>query len=169
MISLLKIRQENLGFFQEDILTIEKSSFPSPWSLKAFKEEVRNPISRLRGVTVDGKLRGYICFWMVCDEIHLMNIAVHPAKRNKGLGSYLLREMIEFGTSRGVQKAWLEVRPSNFRARALYRKMGFKAIARRPRYYTDTNEDAIVMALILPSHGVSLESLETGPEPLQAR
>ena len=83
-----------------------------------------------------------------------MNIAVTPSHRRNGLGSYLLIQMINTGISHGMRRAWLEVRPSNRAARRLYEKAGFKEIDRRPRYYNDTNEDAIVMSLSLSQDSV---------------
>jgi len=78
-----------------------------------------------------------------------MNIAVHPGRRRKGLGRLLLGRMIEFAKSKMIRVVWLEVRPSNVTARKLYEKMGFTETGRRPRYYTDTKEDAVIMCLPL--------------------
>lgn len=147
MISIKAVTSENFSHSQGPILEIEKGSFSSPWSLTAFEKEISNPVSQLWVVERDERLVGYICFWLFAGEIHLMNIAVHPSQRGRGFGRLLLVEMIRTGLSRGVDTIWLEVRPSNFVARVLYQKLGFKEIARRRRYYTDTNEDAIVMAL----------------------
>lgn len=147
MIFIVKISKENFRLFREAIQEIEESSFPSPWSLKAFERELRTPISTMWGVSVNNILSGYLVFWTFADEIHVMNLAIHPDKRGKGLAQYLLGEMIEEGIARGVQKVWLEVRPSNLTAQRLYYKMGFKEISRRAKYYLDTKEDAIIMAL----------------------
>jgi len=149
MISLIDITPNNFHQFQGDIMEIEQASFPSPWSLSAFIQEINSPISHLWAVFINAGFAGYICFWMFGGEIHLMNIAVHPLRRGKGLGSHLLKKMIEEGISKGVETAWLEVRPSNLVAKGLYEKAGFKAVSRRPRYYRDTNEDGIIMALSL--------------------
>ena len=149
MTSLVDITAENFHRFQGDILETERASFPSPWSLNMFKEEINRQVSRLWVLLKDEEFAGHICFWMLDDEIHSMNIAVHPSRRGKGLGRYLLNKMIETGVSEGVKAAWLEVRPSNVMARMLYQKRGFREIARRPRYYRDSNEDAIVMSLSL--------------------
>lgn len=149
MISLKIINKENFQYFIDDILDIEKSSFPSPWSLNAFREETNKLASHLWALIMNGEFAGYICFWVFAGEIHLMNIAVHPGRRGKGLGRYMLDRMIEAGISRGIQTAWLEVRPSNLTARRLYEKARFREAGRRPRYYNDTDEDAIVMSLSL--------------------
>jgi ribosomal-protein-alanine N-acetyltransferase len=147
MISLIKIDKDNFQHFKDDILEIEKASFPSPWSVHAFREEIERPVSSLWGLVTDNKLVGYICFWEFAGEIHLMNIAVHPDRRRSGLGQHMLNRMIEAGISKGFQTAWLEVRPSNLKARRLYKKTCFRETGRRPQYYKDTHEDAIVMSL----------------------
>jgi len=98
---------------------------------------------------LDHSLAGYVCFWLFANEIQVINIAVHPEKRNQGLGYSLLTKMIKDGIDKGMQTIWLEVRESNMPARVLYQKLGFGAIGRRTRYYKDTDEDAIVMALRL--------------------
>lgn len=150
MTSVLVIRQENIHSYLNSILEIEEASFISPWSATGFVQEVRNPVSHLwAALSDDGEPEGYICFWLFDREIQLINIAVRPEKRKKGIGGHLLREMIRIGTSKGMEKVWLEVRPSNMSARRLYEKLGFTVVGRRPRYYRDTDEDAIVMSLNL--------------------
>jgi len=149
MPQLIDINWETYHNYLNRIVDIENLSFPSPWSRKAFLEEIRNPISRFRGVLTEQVLQGYICFWVFAEENQLINIAVHPQKREQGLGQYLLTKMIEESISMGVGKIWLEVRPSNHRAKHLYTKFNFSEVGRRPKYYRDTNEDAIVMSLSL--------------------
>ncbi len=149
MISLVDITTENFPLYQTKVMAIEGASFPSPWSLRVFRDEINNPVSHLRALILNEELGGYICYWMFGGEIHLMNIAIHPEKRGRGLGHYLLSKMIEEGISEGFETVWLEVRPSNVRATSMYRNAGFKEIARRPLYYKDTNEDGIVMSLSL--------------------
>lgn len=158
MKTLVDITPDNLRRLKKALLAIENASFPSPWSLQAFREEARRPMSFLWGLIEDGSLVGYACFWLLVREIHLMNIAVHPERRGRGLGSYLLSRIMEEGRTRRVETVWLEVRPSNRNAIRLYRKLGFKEIHRRPRYYTDTHEDAIVMSLRLPCGGSDVRS-----------
>jgi ribosomal-protein-alanine N-acetyltransferase len=149
MISLLRMTPENVGLYLEGIHEIEALSFASPWSVNAFRQEVNNPVSHLVGLFVDDALEGYVCFWLFKGEVQLVNIAVHPRARGRGLGNCLLREMLEFAASRGTQQVWLEVRVSNGTARRLYEKFGFLEVGKRRRYYTDNNEDAVVMSLIL--------------------
>jgi ribosomal-protein-alanine N-acetyltransferase len=158
--SILRITQENIHSHLKAILEIEHASFISPWSANSFVQEVRNTVSHLWAAADEkGKLEGYICFWLFDREIQLINIAVHPEKRKRGIGGHLLREMIRIGILKGMEKVWLEVRTSNPGARSLYEKLGFVAVGRRPRYYRDTHEDAIVMSLNL------LENISLRQEP----
>jgi len=149
MTSLVTITKENFQSFLQKILAIEGLSFPSPWSVHALRSEIENPISHFWALIMGKFLSGYICFWMFDREIQLISVAIHPHDRGKGLGHYLLKEMIETGISKGMQQIWLEVRPSNLVAKELYERLGFEEAYRRPRYYPDTHEDAIVMGLNL--------------------
>lgn len=150
MISLVPVTGENQRLYLEGILEIENASFPSPWSRQAFLQEIANPISHLWAVTTNGTLVGYVCFWIVDDVVQLLNVAVHPNNRGRGLGYHLIKEVIKTGISRNMKQVWLEVRVTNQAARGLYKKVGFEEVGLRPRYYTDTNEDAITMSLALP-------------------
>jgi len=147
---LVKITAENCQRFLDGILEIERVSFPSPWNLNTFKSELGNPVSHLWALTGDDGLAGYLCFWIFRNEIQLINIAVHPLKRRKGFGRFFIDWLIETGISGGMGSIWLEVRVSNAPAKGLYQKLGFREVGRKPRYYTDTKEDAIVMSLGLP-------------------
>jgi len=149
MISIVNLCSGNFHRYQGKIMEIERASFPFPWTLSAFKEEVGRTVSHIWLLILDDVCAGYICFWRVAGEIHLMNIAIHPESRGKGLGRILLAKMIQLGVSEGDDSAWLEVRPSNLKARLLYEELGFREMGRRPRYYRETNEDAIVMCLTL--------------------
>jgi ribosomal-protein-alanine N-acetyltransferase len=156
MSRFVRITTQNLLIYLADILKIERVSFPSPWGREAFEHEMRNPLSRFWGILTDDGLVAYICFWVAAGEIHLMNIAVDPEARKRGLGRCLMGKLLQTGVEEGVRKIWLEVRPSNEAARALYSRIGFLEVGRRRRYYTDTGEDAIIMAFTLrPSEVVA--------------
>jgi ribosomal-protein-alanine N-acetyltransferase len=100
--------------------------------------------------TVDRpEIAGYIAARATERELHINNVAVRDSYRYRGIGYMLLSRAIEQGKRMGVNSAFLEVRSGNSAAQALYKKCGFKAIARRPNYYSDPLEDAIVMNLIL--------------------
>lgn len=133
------------------IWAIEKVSFPSPWSRWSFLAELgqRHSHTLVAGPSPPQPWRtwGYIIFWVVADEMHILNLAVHPERRRRGLARQLLEEALRQARGLGVLTAWLEVRPSNTPARALYESLGFKEVGRRPRYYDDTQEDALLLAL----------------------
>jgi len=160
MISLIKVTAENFDRFEEGILAIEKVSFPSPWTSNAFQEELRRSFSRLWILLDKADVLGYVCFWFMVGELHLMNIAVHPERRGEGFGRLLLDKMIAVGISDGADRALLEVRPSNAPARNLYRKAGFREIGRRTKYYRDTGEDAILMVLQFGAYADANSSLD---------
>lgn len=149
MTSLVQVSLENHEFFLDKILEIEKLSFSAPWSLNGFLQELENPVAQLWALMSDKVLLGYFCFMAVREEMQLLVLAVHPAYRGLGHGSYLLTKMIDLALSAGVSRIWLEVRVSGSSGRRLYKKFGFEENGRRKNYYTDPVEDAIVMSLAL--------------------
>jgi ribosomal-protein-alanine N-acetyltransferase len=136
----------------DQILMIERASFPYPWSREMFDEELNNRLCHIfvmrEEVERDTRVLGYVCFWMFLGEMHLLNIAVHPEARRHGVGERLLSHALEFASGRGAKVVFLEVRRSNEAARRMYTRFGFRAMGVRPRYYED-QEDAVVMLLEL--------------------
>jgi ribosomal-protein-alanine N-acetyltransferase len=134
------------------VMAIERRAFTSPWSLAMFVLELSRPSSLClaavacaeRGVDGDGTtLVGYLVCARYDTVWHLMNVAVDPAKRRRGIGWALLGQMIERA---GPEEQYtLEVRMSNAPAIALYERLHFRAAGRRPRYYRDNGEDAVIM------------------------
>lgn len=94
-----------------------------------------------------GDIVGYVCFWVVFDEVRVMNLAVEPSARRQGIAGELVRSMLTFGRAHGAVRAILEVRASNLAARGLYEQMGFCQTAIRTKYYTNPIEDAILMEM----------------------
>ncbi len=135
----------------EELLAIEALCFSSPWSEQAFLGEFQQPHSFTFGVfsKTDGKLLGYIVFWLLDNEIHILNLGVHPAIRREGLASKLLLFLIDTAQRAGCRLLFLEVRPSNQPALELYRSFGFRQVGVRPNYYLDTKEDALLYTLFL--------------------
>ena len=132
----------------EEVLEIEKRSFADPWSRRLFRETLLFPHSiNFVLVGAAGGLLGYSNFYLIGDEAHMLNFAIHPDYRKKGFATQLLSYAIAFLKSRDAANFFLEVRESNREAIDLYRKFGFKFIGRRKRYYVKTNEDALVMHL----------------------
>jgi ribosomal-protein-alanine N-acetyltransferase len=133
------------------IWAIETISFPTPWSRWSFLAELghRNSHMLVAGPPFPQpwQIWAYLIFWVVLDEMHILNLAVHPAQRRRGIARRLLSEGLAQARALGAELAWLEVRPSNAAARSLYESFGFKEVGRRPQYYDDTHEDALLLTL----------------------
>jgi [ribosomal protein S18]-alanine N-acetyltransferase len=125
------------------VISIERRAFPTPWSLAMFVLELSKPSGVCLAATEDRRIVGYLVCSRYADVWHLMNIAVDPPGRRRGIATALLEEMI----ARAGQDAsyTLEVRPSNSSAIALYERFGFRSAGTRRRYYQDTGEDALIM------------------------
>jgi [ribosomal protein S18]-alanine N-acetyltransferase len=125
------------------VIAIERRAFPTPWSLAMFVLELSKP----SGVCLAAIERAEVVGYLVCSKYdrvwHLMNIAVDPAARRRGIASRMLEAMLERAGPDGSYT--LEVRTSNAPAIALYEQFGFRAAGTRPRYYQDTGEDAMIM------------------------
>ena len=133
-----------LGFSDlPQVISIERRAFPTPWSLSMFVLELSKP-SGVCLAAVSGKhVVGYLICARYADVWHLMNIAVDPVARRRGVASALLSEMVHRA---GPDEHYtLEVRPSNTGAIALYERYGFRTAGTRRRYYSDTGEDAVIM------------------------
>jgi ribosomal-protein-alanine N-acetyltransferase len=114
-------------------------------SRSAFIHEIQFERSIFKVIKVGGRLVGYGGFWHVLDEAHISNVAIHPDYRRQGLGRMLLTHLLEEAAAKGATAATLEVRRSNVAAQKLYAGFGFKVIAVRKHYYSDENEDALIM------------------------
>lgn len=136
------------------VAAIEKVSLPIPWGERSFRNEIlENPVAGLFVVRRQERkaIIGFACVWLVDREMRINSLAVHPGWRKRGIGRRFLRFLLEYAVTQGCSEAMLEVRPSNGSAIGLYRAAGFAAVGRRKGYYTDTDEDAVVMHLRLPS------------------
>ncbi|PKM86107.1 MAG: ribosomal-protein-alanine N-acetyltransferase [Firmicutes bacterium HGW-Firmicutes-12] len=131
------------------IISIEKKSFPTPWSSYAFTCELcDNEFAYYIVLTTQedpSMIVGYGGMWIIIDEAHITNIAVEPAYRGKKLGEQILKGLMELAKLKRVARMTLEVRVSNDDAQKLYKRIGFKPAGIRPGYYIDTNEDALIM------------------------
>lgn len=136
----------------KQVTEIEASSFPGPWPAGAFREELKNPWARCLVVRENGQVAGYICYWILGDELLVNNLAVRPEVRRRGFGAQLLDHALKEALEAGCRMAYLEVRASNAVAIRLYESRGFAVIRRRPAYYAETREDALVMRAAL--HGL---------------
>ena len=130
---------------EDDVERVEKACFSIPWSREAFWKEASNE-NTLYLLALDGKrVVGYAGCWISYEEAQITNVAVLPEYRGKGIGTQLFGAVIDAVKAKGVTAMTLEVRPSNEPALALYDRYGFKAAGRRPHYYQDDGEDAIIM------------------------
>ena len=138
-----------------DILQIEEACFSTPWTRKMILAELSgNPFAHFlltRQVPPGGvgsiSIVGYLCFWVVFEEVRLMNLAVIESMRNKGIATALVLRALEVGLAQGARCAVLELRASNHAAHALYRSLGFRDVTTRPAYYSNPIEDALLMEL----------------------
>ncbi len=125
------------------VIALERRAFPTPWSLAMFVLELSKPAGVCIAATDSGKIVGYLICARYDQVWHLMNIAVDPPARRRGVATGLLEQMLERA---GPDSSYtLEVRTSNAPAIALYERFGFRAAGTRPRYYRDTGEDAMIM------------------------
>ena len=133
---------------KEDIFQvsqIEKLSFPSPWSCGIFSSELdEKNFTFYYVMEYQDEVIAYTGYWKLANEAHLVNLAVYPAFRRKGLGSKLLKYVLEKAQNQGLDTITLEVRRFNLAAQKFYERFDFKKIAVRPGYYVETGEDALV-------------------------
>lgn len=148
-VSIRKMTLEDIP----DIMVIEHESFSLPWSEEAFRNELTmNHFARYLVMELDGKPIAYAGMWTIVDEAHITNIAVRTAYRGHHLGETLLLELIKLAMEHGIERMTLEVRESNLVAQSLYRKLGFDPAGIRKGYYSDNQEDAIIMWCELPEN-----------------
>jgi ribosomal-protein-alanine N-acetyltransferase len=127
------------------VLAIERRSFTTPWSLAMFVLELSKPSGICLAASVDRRLAGYLVCSRYADVWHLMNVAIAPEHRRRGIATSLLRRMVE---TAGTQARYtLEVRTSNRPAIAMYEQLGFRPAGHRRGYYHDNGEDALIMWL----------------------
>jgi len=130
----------------EAVHRIERDSFRTPWPVHAYRTELEtNRLAHYLVARVDGVVVGYAGVWLMVDEAHVTTFAVAPEWRRQGIGERLLVGLLDLAGARSAREATLEVRLSNLAARRLYEKYGFRPVGLRPRYYSDDNEDALIM------------------------
>ncbi len=155
------------------VQAIERASFTTPWPPQAYRAELEtNRLATYLVARFDGRVVGFGGVWLMVDEAHITTFAVDPAWRRRRIGERLLVAILDVAAARGAREATLEVRLSNLPARRLYEKYGFRPVGLRPRYYSDDNEDALVMtteALDGPSMRSRLDrlraALDAAPPP----
>jgi [ribosomal protein S18]-alanine N-acetyltransferase len=128
---------------------IERHSFKHPWPAQVFADELARDWARVDVIRDRGRVVGFVDYWLVHDEVHLLAIAVHPDVRRRGAGRVLLDHLLALARDRRAALVTLEVRRNNRPAIALYERAGFAVVGVRPRYYAEDGEDALVMTLEL--------------------
>lgn len=131
------------------VVEIEKHSFDRPWSRGLFLRELESAISRTtlaREAPPSHRVVGYICRWLILDEMQILNVAVHPDWRRRGVGRALMEEVLAEAREKGVRSVILEVRDGNANAVQLYSSLGFQRSGVRRDYYGQ-GRDGIVMTL----------------------
>jgi [ribosomal protein S18]-alanine N-acetyltransferase len=138
----------------DDIVCIEEACFSAPWTRKMLEAElVGNRFSsflvakQADQTPVGIRIIGYVCFWVIFEELRIMNVAVTPSARRQGIARRLIDRALEIGREKSAAKGLLEVRASNTAARRLYGALGFREVSVRTRYYTHPIEDAILMEM----------------------
>jgi [ribosomal protein S18]-alanine N-acetyltransferase len=125
---------------------IERESFSTPWPSHAYRQELEsNRLAHYIVARWGDEIVGFAGIWLLVDEAHVTTFATRRTWRRQGIGERLLLALLDLAIARGAHEATLEVRPSNTPARRLYEKYGFKLMGVRPRYYSDNNEDALIM------------------------
>src|SRR2546423_5780879 len=144
----------------EEVMVIERAAFRHPWSPELFRRELEHdwstilvalePLTSASGRGSE-RIVGFLIYWLVHDEVHVLNVAVAPEQRRKGVARMLMADTEKRAQQAGAALLTLEVRRSNQAALGLYREVDYRAVGVRPDYYVDEGEDAIVMVKELKS------------------
>lgn len=141
-LSIREMKMEDIN----QILVIEEEAFTVPWSRSAFESEVsHNFLAAYLVAEAEGEILGYGGMWFILDEAHITNVAVKSGFRGRGVGMAIVKALVEKAAERKIGKLTLEVREGNSAAIRLYEKMGFVTEGRRPGYYRDNHEAALIM------------------------
>ena len=129
----------------KSILNISELRFPISWSLDSLQSELDNKFAKYVVLKKGNSIVGYGGMWIIIDEAHITNVAIHPDARGYGGGDIIVEALFRICRKQKVTAITLEVRSSNFTAINLYEKYGFEKEGLRPHYYEDNGEDAVIM------------------------
>ncbi|MFH1912869.1 MAG: ribosomal protein S18-alanine N-acetyltransferase [Pseudomonadota bacterium] len=132
------------GDDMDELIALERLCFAYHWTREQFAMGLERGVYRVLGLRCGGRLAGYIAFSLVEDEMEILNLAVHPDHRRRGIGAALLVRALDDCARQGIVKSFLDVKASNGAAIDLYRKFGYEQIGVRKRYYPDTGDDALL-------------------------
>lgn len=127
-----------------EVAELERQCFSTPWSEEQFRLAFERKVFSVFGLRDAGRLVAYVAVYHLAGELEILNVAVHPDARRRGLGRRLLAILLQVGAKMGIHRAVLEVRTGNVPAIGLYTGLGFTRAGVRPHYYGDTGEDAII-------------------------
>jgi len=131
------------------VMALQKEAFTNPWSEEMVRKELGHEWSTVQLAEVltstGWEVCGFAVYWLVHDELHVLNVATAAGHRRRGLGRTMLESALAYGRNQRCRLATLEVRRANTAAIGLYESLGFRAVGIRPNYYTDDHEDAVVM------------------------
>ena len=136
-----RLRPEEL----DQAAALEAACFSHPWSRRTLEAELQNPTAVFYAACMGGRVAGYAGLHQVLDEGYIDNVAVFPAFRRRGVAGRLVGRLCAHARQEKLQFLTLEVRESNRGALALYQKWGFTQVGRRPRFYDDPQEDALLL------------------------
>ena len=153
---ITKMGEEHL----QELWQLEQECFSMPWSKEALRQELENPLAHYFVYVENGHAAGYIGLHIILDEGHITNIAVAKNMRRQGVGHRLMAAVLEEAKQKKLSFLELELRPSNLAAMHLYQKVGFVLVGRRPGYYEQPTEDALLMTLFLTENQVESETIE---------
>jgi len=147
MVSIAPVEIADMTLDDVDaVQEVERASFPVPWPANAFRHELtQNRNARYVVARSGDRIVGYGGLWLMVDEAHITTFAVHPDQRRQRIGERLLQRLFEVAAAMNAEWLTLEVRASNLGAQKLYEKYGFRRAGVRRRYYSDNNEDALIM------------------------
>ena len=137
----------------DEIMVIERSSYRFPWSQGFFLQELQVNCARSLLAELDGKIVGYILYWLLPDMVDIHNVATHVNYRRRGIARLLLGQVLVQAEAHLIGRVTLEVRRSNMPAQRLYESFGFINTGLRKGYYSDNGEDALAMTLELAPKG----------------
>ncbi|GAC1341810.1 MAG: ribosomal protein S18-alanine N-acetyltransferase [Myxococcales bacterium] len=139
----------------DEVMVIERVAFRHPWSTELFRRELDHdwstilvavePLTSAAASRLSERIVGFLIYWLVHDEVHVLNVASAPERRREGIARLLLQETEKRAHQANAALMTLEVRRSNLAALELYRQFDYRAVGVRPNYYVDEGEDAIVM------------------------
>jgi len=144
---VIEIRRMEMKDIPE-VVEIDRSSFTLPWTERSYKYEVRdNRAARCWVTTVDERVASLLVLWLIVDEAHIATIATHPQFRRRGFAKQILIKSLVSAREEGALKSLLEVRARHVVAQKIYCDIGFVEVGRRPMYYRDNGEDAVLMTM----------------------